>query len=198
MPPIDVAHVYCSFIKLPHHCLSLLINQIGPKHTANFWSDQILSQIWLMSSMVHHNKTISVFYSCLWHYIYYYIILFNYILYIYSRRTVNKLYPQLELDDTIDQLQSGGGGAAASQTTRVIPPASAGSHTLKHSPQDRYVWVSAVWWHRVVYKLVLCWCLDKYRYCQVSKRVVLDQQKCQIRNQQIYLLDHTMSYIVPE
>ena len=54
-----------------------------------------------------------------------------------SRRTVNKLYPQLELDDTIDQLQSAGGGGAASQTTRVIPPASAGSHTLKHSPQDR-------------------------------------------------------------
>ena len=66
----------------------------------------------------------------------YIIILYNYILYIYSRRTVNKLYPQLELDDTIDQLQSGGG--AASQT-RVIPPTSAGSHTLKHSPQDRYV-----------------------------------------------------------
>ena len=72
----------------------------------------------------------------------YYIIIF----YAYSRRTVNKLYPQLELDDTIDQLQSGGGGAA-SQTTRVIPPSSAGSHTLKHSPQDRYVWLSAVWWY---------------------------------------------------
>ena len=67
----------------------------------------------------------------------YIIILINYILYIYSRRTVNKLYPQLELDDTIDQLQSGGGGVAS--LTRVIPPSSAGSHTLKHSPQDRYV-----------------------------------------------------------
>ena len=78
----------------------------------------------------------------------YIMILYNYILYIYSRRTVNKLYPQLELDDTIDQLQSGGGGGgAASQATRVIPPTSTGSHTLKHSPQDRYVWVSAVWWY---------------------------------------------------
>ena len=188
-----IVYVYIFFWLLYHYWpIRFLLSA-----AINFWSDQILSQIWCMSSMVHHNKMISLFCPCLLHYILlYYLIIFNIF---YSRRTVNKLYPQLELDDTIDQLQSGGGGcAAASQTTRVIPPTSAASHTLKHSPQDRYVWVSAVWWHRVVYNLVLCWCLDKYRYCQVSKRVVLDQQKCLIRNQQIYLLDHTMSYIVPE